>query len=206
MTLVKIPIMGWIVTSEAEFGDGNHVHVLWQAFDHDFEAAGYSTRNLRLRRDYGVADNVPQILVHQQEQLQNTDELHFLHVSTIYPSEQPEEGGWRWHKWGHYIGDYESHYEYIYDDYQHGAMRAWFADKPEDQHFVFIYSLYTLERISRELQDAALQREISHLRGLFTDHEHGIHIPRLCHKAAREITHLRRTGDTPMNKEYNNYW
>lgn len=31
-------------------------------------------------------------------------------------AEQSPEGGWRWHKWGEYIGDHTPTAEYLYDE------------------------------------------------------------------------------------------
>lgn len=30
--------------------------------------------------------------------------------------DQPADGGWRWHKWGQYIGKHEPRCEYLYDE------------------------------------------------------------------------------------------
>jgi hypothetical protein len=34
----------------------------------------------------------------------------------VIKANQSHEGGWRWHKWGEYIGKYEPQYEYLYDE------------------------------------------------------------------------------------------
>lgn len=31
-------------------------------------------------------------------------------------NEQPANGGWRWHKWGEYIGKHKPEHEYLYDE------------------------------------------------------------------------------------------
>ena len=37
-------------------------------------------------------------------------------VVEIRRDTQPKEGGWRWHKWGTYIGKHEPQHEYLYDE------------------------------------------------------------------------------------------
>ena len=34
----------------------------------------------------------------------------------FFREDQPESGGWRWHKWGEYIGKFDSKCEYLYDE------------------------------------------------------------------------------------------
>lgn len=34
----------------------------------------------------------------------------------IQKAEEPESGGWRWHKWGEYVGDFTPTTEYLYDE------------------------------------------------------------------------------------------
>ena len=47
---------------------------------------------------------------------------------------QPEDGGWRWHKWGPYIGVKEPHAEYIFDE-------------GDDIKFVWCFHLYGMEEV-----------------------------------------------------------
>jgi hypothetical protein len=49
----------------------------------------------------------------------------------ISKKDQPYVGGWRWHKWGKYIGDQNPMCEYI-------------ADEPEID-FVYVYNLYKVK-------------------------------------------------------------
>lgn len=64
---------------------------------------------------YGVADSVQQILDANPE-LRDPDRKFLVTVNRLRRSEQPEEGGWRWHKWGEYIGTREPRCEYLYDE------------------------------------------------------------------------------------------
>ena len=70
---------------------------------------------MNLVGSYGVADNIEQILRKYKSLLNSPDEV----VLTIHPvlkKDQPESGGWRWHKWGEYIGTQEITTEYIADE------------------------------------------------------------------------------------------
>lgn len=64
---------------------------------------------------YGVADNVEQIIA-ANPVLQDPDRKFVITVTRIKKSEQPLDGGWRWHKWGRYIGTQEPTYEYLFDE------------------------------------------------------------------------------------------
>ncbi len=78
---------------------------------------------------YGIADNVEQIKEFYKEQI-NSDANIVISLTEIRKDKQPESGGWRWEKWGKYIGTKESQAEYI-------------ADEPEiDSVYVFhVYSV-----------------------------------------------------------------
>jgi hypothetical protein len=64
---------------------------------------------------YGVCDTVEQILAACPE-LQDADRRFVLTVTPVRKSHQPSEGGWRWHKWGPYIGTRKPTTEYLYDE------------------------------------------------------------------------------------------
>lgn len=64
--------------------------------------------------DYGVCDNVEQVI-----DLYKLDKIYgnfSIALTPIFKNEQPESGGWRWHKWGRYIGEHEATCEYLYDE------------------------------------------------------------------------------------------
>ena len=77
---------------------------------------------------YGVADNLGQIM----EYLSNEDG-HYLSGSGRYvlaltevkKSEEPERGGWRWHKWGPYIGTQSPQSEYLVDEPEIDGVLVW---------------------------------------------------------------------------------
>ena len=68
---------------------------------------------------YGVADNYKQILERDYEVRQyinDPNKKYILQLHYISKASQPDWGGWRWHKWGTYIGDFEPKNEYLYDE------------------------------------------------------------------------------------------
>lgn len=60
---------------------------------------------------YGSADNLKQIFRHGRKFIRS--ELPF--VLEIRMIEQPDDGGWRWHKNGQYIGKHRNRGEYLRD-------------------------------------------------------------------------------------------
>jgi hypothetical protein len=64
---------------------------------------------------YGVCDSFEQVLEKCPEIVESNRQF-IITLTPIVKSQQPSEGGWRWHKWGEYIGTFESQCEYIYDE------------------------------------------------------------------------------------------
>lgn len=64
---------------------------------------------------YGVCDNVDQ-LIDQCPELKSKKRSFTITVTRVKKSNQPKEGGWRWHKWGPYIGTKSPQCEYLYDE------------------------------------------------------------------------------------------
>jgi hypothetical protein len=64
---------------------------------------------------YGVCDNYAQI-IEQCDELKNENRNFVISITLIEKSKQSPEGGWRWCKWGDYIGNQKSECEYIYDE------------------------------------------------------------------------------------------
>lgn len=65
---------------------------------------------------YGVCDTIQQIKDKYAKWFNDENLKFFVSVTPVYKSEQPESGGWRWHKWGDYIGEKERKHEYLYDE------------------------------------------------------------------------------------------
>lgn len=62
----------------------------------------------------GVCDS-PQQLTNKYD-FNSFPEPVFISFVRIRRAEQPREDGWRWHKWGEYIGDKEPQCEYLSDE------------------------------------------------------------------------------------------
>lgn len=78
---------------------------------------------------YGVCD-YPQQVAEKFPYLIDGPERLVMQVTELVGSEQPAQGGWRWHKWGEYIGDQDPQCEYLYDE-------------PEIEK-VFVFHIYEL--------------------------------------------------------------
>ncbi len=65
---------------------------------------------------YGVSDNVEQVLEKYKEWLQSPERKFCISFTRIVKSEQESRYGWRWHKWGDYIGTKNPQHEYLYDE------------------------------------------------------------------------------------------
>ena len=44
------------------------------------------------------------------------DKKFVILLTPVFKEDQPESCGWRWYKWGQYIGKYEPKCEYLYDE------------------------------------------------------------------------------------------
>lgn len=64
---------------------------------------------------FGVCDNYHQILGRWPE-IETMERKLLIGLAPIVRADQPESGGWRWHKWGEYIGNYKPQHEYLYDE------------------------------------------------------------------------------------------
>ena len=86
--------------------------------------------------NYGVADNASQVLAYYDRLMEEHTEYmnardFVILMSPIFRDSQPQDGGWRWHKWGPYIGKFESKCEYLYDE--------------QGIDFVYVFSIIEVE-------------------------------------------------------------
>lgn len=62
-------------------------------------------------------DDSPEEFIEKYDQIiQDADERVAVFFSPMTRANQPAEGGWRWHKWGEYLGKHEPKHEYLYDE------------------------------------------------------------------------------------------
>lgn len=85
---------------------------------------------------YGVADNIDQIKEYYEHQIEDPNNRYFIAISPIFQEKEHagEDGGWRWHKWGPYIGKLNPQYEYL-DDEEFGD---------DFQGYVLVFHCYKL--------------------------------------------------------------
>lgn len=63
----------------------------------------------------GVCDN-PTQLFSKHPEISASENKYVVSFTKIRKESQPTVGGWRWDKWGEYIGDKEPKNEYLYDE------------------------------------------------------------------------------------------
>ena len=87
----------------------------WYSFSpKDLE--GFKDFKGKMRNNYGVCDNYKQILKEYPELKKDKNRKFVVTLSSISKEGQSSDGGWRWHKWGKYIGKKKPMCEYIYDE------------------------------------------------------------------------------------------
>lgn len=80
--------------------------------------------------NHGLCDNPDQILA-KWPHLETSKQKHFITLTPIYKSDQSPSGGFRFHKWGTYIGEHELQYEYLYDE--------------EEIDIIYVFHIHTLK-------------------------------------------------------------
>lgn len=65
---------------------------------------------------YGVFDSAEQLLTACPELKADATRKFVVTLTCITRAHQPASGGWRWHKWGPYIGTHKPQQEYLYDE------------------------------------------------------------------------------------------
>ena len=84
---------------------------------------------------YGVADNIEQIKEFYKKQIKDKKQKFVIAVTPVYQDKENKGkgGGWRWHKWGEYIGKLDSKCEYL-DDEEFG----------DDFQYILCFHLYAV--------------------------------------------------------------
>lgn len=65
---------------------------------------------------YGVCDSPEQLVKLLPEIVTKGPKKYVISMVHLKKSEQPDDGGWRWHKWGPYIGEQKPEREYLADE------------------------------------------------------------------------------------------
>jgi hypothetical protein len=88
------------------------------------------------KAQYGVADSVDQLKEYFKEEMEDPNRKFFLTMTPVYQDKENKGkgGGWRWHKWGTYIGKLNPQHEYLDDE-----------DFGNDFQYVICFHLYELK-------------------------------------------------------------
>lgn len=69
-----------------------------------------------LEESYGVCDSVQDFAKVYYDKLNNSERVFIVAFNGIFKKDQSSNDGWRWHKWGPYIGKQKPTCEYLYDE------------------------------------------------------------------------------------------
>jgi len=85
---------------------------------------------------YGVADTIEQIKDYYAKEVGDPEQKFALALTPVYQEKENKGkgGGWRWHKWGPYIGKLNPKCEYL-DDENFG----------EDFQYVIVFGIYKIK-------------------------------------------------------------
>ena len=73
-------------------------------------------RAVGCREVFGVCDSPEQFMARFGPGLEVRPECIVVSFCVVKREDQEASGGWRWRKWGPYIGDREPQHEYLYDE------------------------------------------------------------------------------------------
>jgi hypothetical protein len=101
-------------------------------FDQSFEVFKPTYHKVQ----YGVADSVEQIKDYYKEEIEDPDRKYVISMTPVFQDKENKGkgGGWRWHKWGEYIGILPTECEYLDDE-----------DFGEDFKYVICFHLYEVK-------------------------------------------------------------
>jgi len=93
---------------------------------------------------YGIADNIEQIKEFYKAQIEDPKDKFCIAVTPVFQDKanKGKGGGWRWHKWGIYIGKLEPQCEYL-DDEEFG----------DDFQYVLCFHLYYIKESAKSNND-----------------------------------------------------
>lgn len=65
---------------------------------------------------YGVVDSIEQIQEIYKALIDDPNRKFYCQIVWVDKAEETSQDGWRWHKWGPYLGDLKPQHEYLYDE------------------------------------------------------------------------------------------
>lgn len=88
------------------------------------------------KSQYGVADSIEQIKEYFKEEIESIEHIYFIAITPVFQDKnnKGKGGGWRWHKWGEYIGKLNPQCEYLDDE-----------DFGDDFEYVICFHLYRVK-------------------------------------------------------------
>lgn len=93
------------VYTDCGFNFDNHVGDDWDPYFYDDDVPSY-----------GVADSIEQFFEVYGHKIETSERFYAVGFTEVLRSEQPSKGGWRWHKWGEYVGLRLPQFEYLHDE------------------------------------------------------------------------------------------
>lgn len=101
----------------------NSNHAFSQLIDQDRLCFPEDGDLWQFRPTYGVADTADQVLDHVQPG--KIDNPCVITLTPVFRHHQPERDGWRWCRWGEYIGTRVSQADYLYDEPEIDMVLLW---------------------------------------------------------------------------------
>ena len=100
----------------------------------DYKEVRYKIESPIYFRDYGVADNASQIVDYYRELCKKYPDYmeQKMFVILMSPIIKEIDTGWRWHKWGRYIGKFPKQCEYLMEE--------------RGIDMVYVFHIYEVER------------------------------------------------------------
>lgn len=78
----------------------------------DYIAAMHDKNRTHPLWSHAVFDTEEQVF-ERWSWIESDPNLYVVSLTTLRKEDEPYEGGWRWHKWGDYLGDKEPQHEYL---------------------------------------------------------------------------------------------
>ena len=97
------------------YNNDDYRHIIFQ-YEGNLPSNKPKPTSINLVSSYGVSDNVEQVLEYYKNVINNPNEEVVISFFKINKCDEPVTGGWRWHKWGQYIGTKNPQHEYLYDE------------------------------------------------------------------------------------------
>lgn len=102
----------WYVNQSLESYPSFYFNPSFEEILFEINADGTDARYLS---SYGICD-YPRQLLEVFPKLVSCDEKYCVSFVKVEKVNQPERHGWRWHKWGQYIGIQNPQHEYLFDE------------------------------------------------------------------------------------------